>query len=53
MCQGDEIVVDIENDLGSETTSIHWHGLHQKATPYMDGVPYLTQCPILPGTSFR
>jgi L-ascorbate oxidase len=33
--------------------TIHWHGLHQRLTPHMDGVPYLTQCPIHPGNSFR
>ena len=37
----------------SESTAIHWHGFHQKGTPYMDGVPYVTQCPILPGESFQ
>ncbi|XP_031333114.1 laccase-4-like isoform X2 [Photinus pyralis] len=36
-----------------ESTSIHWHGYHQKASPYMDGVPFVTQCPIQPGTTFR
>ncbi|KAF2361462.1 Multicopper oxidase type 1 [Trinorchestia longiramus] len=53
VCQGDEIIVDLENDLMSDTTSIHWHGLHMVGTPYMDGVPQLTQCPIQPGTTFR
>ena len=37
----------------SESTVIHWHGIHQRSSPYMDGVPYVTQCPILPGNSFR
>ena len=53
MCEGDEIIVDIQNDLISDSTSIHWHGVHQIGTPYMDGVPFLTQCPIHAGTSFR
>ncbi|CAL4125286.1 unnamed protein product, partial [Meganyctiphanes norvegica] len=53
VCVNDEIVVDVENDLGSDSTSIHWHGLHQRGTPYMDGVPFLTQCPIPPYTTFR
>ena len=53
MCQGDEIVVDLQNDLKSDTTAIHWHGLHMVGTPYMDGVPHLTQCPIQPGSTFR
>lgn len=25
---------------------IHFHGLHQRETPFMDGVPFLTQCPF-------
>lgn len=32
---------------------IHWHGLHQRGTQYYDGVPYVTQCPIHEGNSFR
>nr|ATI08981.1 laccase I [Monochamus alternatus] len=53
VCQGDIIVADVTNMLGSEGTTIHWHGQHQKNTPYMDGVPYVTQCPILPHDTFR
>ncbi|XP_015589578.1 L-ascorbate oxidase isoform X2 [Cephus cinctus] len=53
VCQGDRIVVDVINSLTSESTSMHWHGQHHRATPYMDGVPYVTQCPILPGATFR
>nr|XP_045582741.1 laccase-4-like isoform X1 [Procambarus clarkii] len=53
VCVGDELVVDVVNELGSDSTSIHWHGLHQLGTPYMDGVPFLTQCPIHAGTTFR
>ncbi|KAH8334541.1 hypothetical protein KR059_011251, partial [Drosophila kikkawai] len=53
VCEGDQIVVDVKNHLLGESTSIHWHGLHQKKTPYMDGVPHITQCPITPHASFR
>jgi FtsP/CotA-like multicopper oxidase with cupredoxin domain len=35
----------------SMDTTVHWHGMHQKGTPHMDGTP-MTQCPILPGMSF-
>jgi L-ascorbate oxidase len=38
--------------MSDERTTIHWHGHHQWRTPYMDGVPYLTQCPIEPRRSF-
>lgn len=37
---------------GADET-IHWHGFHQRATPWMDGVPYITQCPIHSGNTFR
>ena len=37
----------------TEETSIHWHGMHQKNTPWMDGVGYISQCPIAAGDSFR
>jgi len=32
---------------------MHWHGLHQNNTPWMDGVEHVTQCGILPGSSFQ
>ncbi|XP_035778845.1 uncharacterized protein LOC118459510 isoform X1 [Anopheles albimanus] len=53
VCENDIIVVDVENHLMGESTTIHWHGLHQRRTPYMDGVPHVSQCPISPGTTFR
>ncbi|CAG0892122.1 unnamed protein product [Darwinula stevensoni] len=54
VCEGDEIQVLVKNGLISETTTIHWHGIHQSGpgAAWMDGVPHVTQCPILPGTSF-
>nr|AIS92516.1 laccase VV-LAC6 [Volvariella volvacea] len=33
-------------------TSIHWHGLLQNRTSYMDGVASVTQCPIAPSKGF-
>lgn len=53
VCQNDIIVVDLHNKLPSEGTSLHWHGQHQVETPYMDGVPLITQCPITPHSTFR
>ncbi|KAK3624798.1 hypothetical protein LTR22_023837, partial [Elasticomyces elasticus] len=49
---GDWIEVKVCNNIEDEGTAIHWHGLLQKATPYMDGVPGTTQCPIAPGSCF-
>ncbi|KAH0026884.1 multicopper oxidase, partial [Aureobasidium melanogenum] len=48
---GDMISVTVTNSL-DEGTSLHWHGLLQKATPWFDGVPSIMQCPIAPGKSF-
>ncbi|WPG97232.1 multicopper oxidase [Acrodontium crateriforme] len=49
---GDWIEVKVDNHLENEGTSLHWHGLLQKETPWMDGVPGVMQCPIAPGSSF-
>ncbi|KAK0247866.1 hypothetical protein LTS09_016966 [Friedmanniomyces endolithicus] len=49
---GEWIQVNVCNAIPDEGTAIHWHGLLQKQTPYMDGVPGMTQCPIAPGTCF-
>ncbi|XP_041367040.1 laccase-4-like [Gigantopelta aegis] len=47
VCENDRVVVWVTNHLDDgETTSIHWHGIHQVGTPYSDGVGHLTQCPI-------
>uniref|UniRef100_A0A1I8QBH6 Uncharacterized protein n=1 Tax=Stomoxys calcitrans TaxID=35570 RepID=A0A1I8QBH6_STOCA len=53
VCQNDIVVVDAKNHLLGESTTIHFHGMHMKETPYMDGVPHITQCPISPHTTFR
>ncbi|KAJ3627121.1 hypothetical protein MTP99_014525 [Tenebrio molitor] len=53
VCLGDEVIVDVVNHLSSDSTTIHWHGHHQRNSPYMDGVPFVTQCPIHPGMTFR
>ncbi|KAJ9139015.1 Multicopper oxidase [Coniochaeta hoffmannii] len=49
--EGDELEVFVQNDLPVDTT-IHWHGILQRGTPHMDGVPGVSQYPILPGTNF-
>ena len=46
------VKVKVTNSLQSETASIHWHGLHQKGTNWMDGVEQVTQCGIAPGNIF-
>ena len=47
------LVIDVRNNILSEATTIHWHGMHMINTPWMDGVGGLSQCSIDPGTTFR
>lgn len=53
VCQNDLLVIDITNGMGGTAATMHWHGFLQRETPWMDGVPYLTQCPIEFGSNFR
>jgi FtsP/CotA-like multicopper oxidase with cupredoxin domain len=50
--EGDTLIIDVENN-GLNATSIHWHGIYQNGTNWMDGTVGITQCPIAPGGSFR
>lgn len=47
--EGDTAEIVVHNQL-KEGTSLHWHGLFLPNKE--DGVPFLTQLPIKPGTSF-
>ncbi|KAI0540420.1 multicopper oxidase-domain-containing protein [Xylaria digitata] len=52
---GDYIEVTVHNNIVSgppEGTAIHWHGFLQTRTPWEDGTPGVSQCPIAPGKSF-
>lgn len=49
---GDWIEVSVTNDFETEGTALHWHGFLQTGTPYFDGVPGVSQCPIAPGKTF-
>lgn len=48
--EGDKVRVVCHNNMTSQSTSIHFHGVLVENK--MDGVPYITQDPITPGTSF-
>ncbi|KAF3760530.1 hypothetical protein M406DRAFT_268538 [Cryphonectria parasitica EP155] len=50
--QGDTIIVNIQNNLGNETTGLHFHGIRQYGTPEMDGPIAASQCSVPPGSSF-
>ncbi|ORY05490.1 extracellular dihydrogeodin oxidase/laccase-like protein [Clohesyomyces aquaticus] len=50
---GDKFIIHVNNQISDpEGTALHWHGFYQKDTPWMDGVPSVTMCPIAPGHSF-
>jgi FtsP/CotA-like multicopper oxidase with cupredoxin domain len=50
--EGDTVVVHMKNSLANAATTIHWHGMYMRGTPWMDGVSQVTQCAVLPGESF-
>jgi manganese oxidase len=47
--RGDTVRVVLTNHL-TQPTTIHWHGL--TVPNAMDGVPYVTQNPVMPGRTF-
>jgi FtsP/CotA-like multicopper oxidase with cupredoxin domain len=49
MKQGESLDATLVNGL-AEHSSIHWHGV--RVPNAMDGVPYVTQLPVLPGERF-
>lgn len=49
--EGEEISVTLCNKLPQPTT-IHWHGIHQRGTWFMDGVERISQSAIKPGECF-
>ncbi|KAI5919516.1 multicopper oxidase-domain-containing protein [Camillea tinctor] len=50
--EGDVVIVNVKNQA-SNATAIHWHGIFQNGTNWMDGAAGVTQCPIAPGRSYQ
>lgn len=48
---GDNIEVTVTNNLDSNGTGIHWHGMRQLGTNDEDGTVGISECPIPPGSS--
>jgi FtsP/CotA-like multicopper oxidase with cupredoxin domain len=48
--QGDKVRAEFTNNL-NETTGVHFHGVEFEDF-FMDGVPFVTQTPIIPGDTF-
>ncbi|KAI0206227.1 multicopper oxidase-domain-containing protein [Astrocystis sublimbata] len=50
--EGDVLSVKVSNKA-SNATALHWHGIFQNGTNWMDGAAGVTQCPIAPGQSYE
>lgn len=48
---GDDLEITVTNNLQSNGTGLHWHGLRQLGSNEQDGVNGITECPIAPGDS--
>lgn len=51
--EGDTIVVELENRMPTEAVLIHWHGIHQRGTPWYDGAGGVSQCAVSPEETFE
>ncbi|XP_076081940.1 uncharacterized protein LOC143052726 [Mytilus galloprovincialis] len=51
--QNQTITILVTNHMINEAVTIHWHGIDQLGWPAMDGVAFVSQCPILPGKTFN
>ncbi|KAK4201637.1 putative iron transport multicopper oxidase FET3 [Triangularia verruculosa] len=50
---GDTVIINFTNNLGNQTSGLHFHGINQIQTPDMDGPSGVTQCPVPPGSSIQ
>ncbi|XP_062619135.1 uncharacterized protein LOC134280706 [Saccostrea cucullata] len=50
--EGQRMIIHVRNLMHTDSTTVHWHGMHQRGTPHSDGVAFISQCPILPGHMF-
>ncbi|KAJ3194032.1 hypothetical protein HK101_003633 [Irineochytrium annulatum] len=48
---GDRLIITVKNGL-NKPTALHWHGLFQNTTAFMDGPVGATNCAIAPGDTF-
>ncbi|XP_033761221.1 L-ascorbate oxidase-like [Pecten maximus] len=46
------LIIHVRNLMHTDSTTIHWHGMHQKGTTYSDGVAFVSQCPLGHGQVF-
>nr|XP_012149654.1 PREDICTED: laccase-5-like isoform X1 [Megachile rotundata] len=53
VCENDILVIDVINRLPGKAAAMHWRGQSQVESPFMDGAPLITQCPIPSYTTFQ
>jgi iron transport multicopper oxidase len=49
---GDNVIVNVNNNLGNQSLTIHWHGIRQIGNNANDGTPMVSQCSIIPGKNY-
>jgi len=49
--KGDTLKINIFNNLWDKGLTIHYHGMTMRKTPWMDGVPFVTECPLQTNTN--
>ncbi|XP_056004117.1 uncharacterized protein LOC125657356 [Ostrea edulis] len=50
--ENQQMIIHVRNLMHTDSTTLHFHGMHQRGTPHADGVAFISQCPILPGQTF-
>ena len=51
--ENQRVIVNVKNNVRGQVITIHWHGQLLQDTPWMDGVPFISQCPLTSGGVFR
>lgn len=50
---GERMEVLIENQMATQSITVHFHGQHFVGAPYMDGALHMTSCEIVPNASHK
>ena len=51
--ENQRVIINVKNNIRGQVITIHWHGQLLQDTPWMDGVPFISQCPLTSGGVFR
>ena len=51
MYENQTVIVHVTNKMFGTPVTLHWHGMHQVNTPWMDGVAFITQVCLLAATA--